>query len=188
MAESIPRYTSTADGFRTADEIAALRPVKANAPRPRKASAQRAMVSTGIVCFCSERFSESQALEFMKHLRAEVGDDLAVLERKRQSERRRTREYLKRKAEDPEWREQSRARRRARERRRNENPEYHERQKERKRIEQARKRANPDLRASVNQQRREAWAADPELRERRLAWQREYRVRKKAEREAQAHG
>lgn len=75
--------------------------------KPRKAPAKPArgaVVTSGIVCFCGERFSEDQALEFMKHLRAELGRDLAILERQRKR-------WRERYAADPEkFREKQRAR------------------------------------------------------------------------------
>lgn len=68
-------------------EMARLRPAKKNAPRPRAKPILRE-VTSGIVCFCEERFGEHQALEFMLHLRAEIGADLAKLERQRTTKRR----------------------------------------------------------------------------------------------------
>jgi hypothetical protein len=107
---STPVYTSTADGYRDAKEIAALRPVAPAKPRaPRKRSAPIS-VSTGIVCFCGERFSEAQSLEFMKHLRAEYGEVLEWRERTLT----RGREAHRTRYADAEYRERANARRRER--------------------------------------------------------------------------
>jgi hypothetical protein len=115
---SKPVYTSTAEGFRDAKEIAGLRAIPEARPRaPRKAPVKRA-VSSGIVCFCGERFAESQALEFMLHLRAEVGEVLEWRERFLTQNRlavrryrdeniervREQRERQSRLSQDPEWR------------------------------------------------------------------------------------
>ena len=105
---SVPRYTSRAEGFRTAEEIEALRPIAEPKPRaPRKAgNPALRQVTNGIVCFCGERFGESQALEFMLHLRAEVGEVLEWRERKLRQDRER---YAARYA-DPEFRQLQRER------------------------------------------------------------------------------
>lgn len=116
-AESTPVYTSTAEGFRDEKFINSLRRPAEPKPRaPRKAPVKR-VASSEIMCFCGERFQLSQAREFMIHLRAEVGEDLATLERwrkgSRESQRRlrredpgyvaRQREYMrKRYAANPE--------------------------------------------------------------------------------------
>lgn len=82
MSES--RLVGHSSDIRTLDErdLAAMRPAKENTRRPRKPSVLRE-VTSGIVCFCGERFGEHQALEFMLHLRAEVGETLSWVERKR---------------------------------------------------------------------------------------------------------
>jgi hypothetical protein len=177
VSESVPRYTSTAEGFRDAKELARLRPVKANAPRPRKPAGKPAVVASGIVCFCGERFSEAQSLEFMKHLRAEVGRDLALVNRRRAYYREWMKEYSKR----PGVRE--RATERERERIATD-PEYRER-----RHAAARERSrNPEVRARANERKRERIATDPEYRDRVYAQNRASAARKKAEREAGNNG
>ena len=108
-SRSTPVYTSKAEGFRPAEEIAALRPARENAPKQRAKPILRE-VTNGIVCYCGQRFSEGQALDFMLHLRSEVGNDLAYLERRRAESRERGRRL----GADPEWR--ARKNQRARER------------------------------------------------------------------------
>lgn len=161
---SIPRYTSKAEGFRTAEEIEAMRPMAEPRPRaPRKApNPGLRQVTSGIVCFCGERFGEHQALEFMLHLRAEVGEDLAALERRRARDRERRRENRT----DPVRRELEAAYMREWRARKLADPEYREYRREQK-----------------NTARRKL-RADPEYRERENAADRERRARKKAEREA----
>src|SRR6266705_1062633 len=75
------RHTSSPERTLEQRDLESLRPARENAPRPRKPSVLRE-VTNGIVCFCGERFGESQALEFMLHLRAEVGEVLAEHEQK----------------------------------------------------------------------------------------------------------
>lgn len=78
---SKPVYTSKAEGFRLEAEIEALRPIPTPKPRkPRSASALRE-VTSGIVCFCGERFWEGEGENFLRHLRDEVGEDLAMVQR-----------------------------------------------------------------------------------------------------------
>lgn len=153
------KLVGTSSSTRTLDQrdLAALRPMPAPRPRaPRKATEKR-VVSSGIVCFCGERFAESQALEFMLHLRAEVGSDLKVAE----SLRRRHREERRRISADPERAARRRERDRKRQARLMEDPEYRARQ-----------------RAIQNAAR-----ADPEIRKRRAEAERDRKRRKKAERE-----
>ena len=183
---SRPVYTSTADGFRTAEEIAALRPMAEPKPRaPRKTTAKPS-VSSGIVCFCGVRFSEAQSLEFMLHLRAEVGEDLAVLERLRDRRRKdsrrryadpvigaRIREQMAEYRRTPE----QLARKAEYDRRRREDPAIRERKREQGRQYRSRKKAEG---VSVHK------ALTPEQRERKNALSRQSRARQKAEREAQA--
>ena len=121
------RGTSSATRTMDQREIAALRPAAAPPARPRKAPAPARQVTSGIVCFCGERFAESQALAFMLHLRAEVGADLARLERQREYYRERDRERRK----DPEWRERANERRNERRKERRKDPEYRARMNER---------------------------------------------------------
>jgi len=191
MAGSTPVHTSKAEGFRSAEEIAALRPMIESAPRPRKPTVLRE-VTNGIVCFCGERFGEAEALEFMLHLRAEYGEDLVKLERARAWHR----EYMRnRRATDPEFAERVRAQGRVSHQRRmadpetrarvNEranarfkercatDPEYRERAKEQRRETKRRLRADPErrerARARERERHRERYASDPEYRERYLA-------------------
>ena len=109
-----PVYTSKAEGFRPAEEIAALRPIPEPKPR-RKRKTELRQVTNGIVCFCGERFGESDALDFMLHMRAEVGEDLAVLETSESASNAAAR---RRYSTDPEYRERQRARSTARARER----------------------------------------------------------------------
>lgn len=84
-----------------------MRPMAEPKPRAARKGAGPALrqVTNGIVCFCGERFGESQALEFMLHLRAEYGEELGILERRRKYER----EYWpRRRREDPEYLERER--------------------------------------------------------------------------------
>lgn len=150
------RLVGTSSSERTLDEreLSSLRPAKQNAPRPRKPTVLRE-VTKGIACFCGERFGEHQALEFMLHLRAEVGDDLAYLEgirsyrkarweqirqnpQRAAQERARVAESARRRRSDPEARERENARRRSR---RRSDPEYRERQNARVRAADRRRRA-----------------------------------------------
>jgi len=67
--------------------------------KPRSAPVLRE-VTSGIVCFCGERFGESQALEFMLHLRAELGETLKWVAERKQYQRERQlrparREYMR---------------------------------------------------------------------------------------------
>jgi len=109
MAE-LPRHVSALSPL---DEAIDGTP-KSKPRRPRSAPVLREVIS-GIVCFCGERFSEGQALEFMLHLRAEVGDTLSWAahqrELKRASVRRyrqrnidKIQEYEKKRMQDPETR------------------------------------------------------------------------------------
>lgn len=80
------RLAGTSSSTRTLGtrDLMALRPARESPRRQRaRAKGPRREVTSGIACFCGERFAESQALEFMLHLRAEVGDELQVLERRR---------------------------------------------------------------------------------------------------------
>jgi hypothetical protein len=99
MSESELRGVSSPERTIGVQELASWRPAK-ESPKPERQTAKPTFraVTTGIACFCGERFGESQALEFMLHLRAEVGENLAQLERFRDSHRRASRKY----AEKPE--------------------------------------------------------------------------------------
>jgi hypothetical protein len=115
------------------DDLAAMRP--AAPPRPRKPRAARVVpapavtpasdvVFGGIACFCGERFGPDRAAEFMLHLRAEVGGDLAELARIREWRRkvagnpgyraRQAARVRERRAADPEFRERLNAAQRER--------------------------------------------------------------------------
>jgi hypothetical protein len=156
---SVPRYTSKAEGFRTAEEIAAMRPVAAPKPRALRKAGNPGLrqVTNGIVCFCGERFGEAQSLEFMLHLRAEVGEHLARAERLRAY----SRNYHKEHSTDPEWRKARSVRETARA--------------------AARKATDPEWAERRRAQQRES---DRRHREERNARRRERRAREKAEREA----
>jgi hypothetical protein len=171
------RLVGTSSSTRTLDErdLSSLRPAKENAPRPRKPTVLRE-VTNGIVCFCGERFGESESLEFMLHLRAEVGEVLDWRERYRERERERHQKAWR----DPEYRErQSR-----RKQQYAADPAYRERERERQRERNRKRWADPEYREAMNARSREL-RADPEYRERYNAQTRERRARKKAEREAQ---
>ena len=94
MTDSKLRRTSGPERTLTQRELAAMRPAAAVARR-RQPSGIPALreVTSGIVCFCGERFGENQALEFMLHLRKEVGEDLAQLESYRAAQREYSRRY-----------------------------------------------------------------------------------------------
>lgn len=174
---SRPVYTSKAEGFRTAEEIAAMRPIADPKPRaPRKpGNPALRQVTNGIACFCGERFGESQALEFMLHLRAEVGGELAWAADKRRRMRESYHRYI-RQPESHERRLQYEAERRQRPSRRERKREY-----DRKRA------ADPVIRERRLKQKREYEAKrrqDPARRERQREYERQYRARKKAGREA----
>ena len=178
MNGSVLRGTSSATRTMDQREIAALRPAAAPPARPRKAPAPARQVTSGIACFCGERFAETEALAFMLHLRAEVGDDLARLERRRA----RNREYERERRKDPEWRERRnerrkdpeyRARERANERERRKDPEYRARMNERERE----RRKDPEWRERRNERRNER-RKDPEYRARERANERERRKAK----------
>jgi hypothetical protein len=101
------RATSSAERTLDARDLAAMRPVVQPARKPKTASRPALReVTSGIVCFCGERFGEAQALEFMLHLRAEVGEELGVLRRLRT----RSNDYRRRRyAEDEEFRTKKKA-------------------------------------------------------------------------------
>jgi hypothetical protein len=155
------RLVGTSSAERTLDQrdLSSLRPARENAPRPRKPTVLRE-VTNGVVCLpehggkpCGRRFGEHQALDFMLHLRAEVGEDLTVLERWRERQRKqRNRRY----ATDPEVRRKKSERERAR---------YHN---------------DPDYRERVLAQQRTR-KLTPEQRAAKTEYQRQYRARKKAE-------
>ena len=170
---SRPVYTSKAEGFRPTREIESLRPMAEPKPRAPRKAANPALrqVTNGIVCFCGERFGESQALEFMLHLRAEVGEVLEWAGSKRTV----IREASRRRRADPETRE--RLNRQQRERMRD--PERRERKYARERE----RTKTPEVhtkRMEGQRQRRK----DPEVLARQAAQARDRRARKKAEHEA----
>jgi hypothetical protein len=86
-------------GVRTLDaaDLAAMRPQAPPRRRSRSRTAAPAAppvprasetVAAGVMCFCGQRFGPDQAVEFMIHLRAEVGEDLRQLDRFRENRRR----------------------------------------------------------------------------------------------------
>ena len=154
---SVLRGTSSTSRTLCQRELAALRPAVPGPARPRKAPVPAAQVTSGIACFCGERFALAQALEFMIHLRAEVGADLARLERQREYYRERDRERRK----DPEWRE----RERERDRERWKDPEWRARKRERDRE----LRKDPEYRARMNEYQRERRRAKREAAQRAAA-------------------
>lgn len=243
MTGSIPRYTSTADGFRTAEEIAALRPVAPARPRSPREKTEKREVTSGIVCFCGERFSEDRALEFMLHLCAEAGNVLRWYELRLEYTRRWRDRIKGRVRQDPvppraartpankagcdgitcgcgmdftesralafmkhlrtevgttlrrreRYAEYARSYHREYKRKQRSNPEFREREREaRKRTDgTARPRLTRPLTPEQAERKRERerkrqreHRKNPEYRERRLEYQRQYRARKKAEREA----
>jgi hypothetical protein len=109
--------------------------------KPRSAPVLRE-VTSGMMCFCGERFPESRALEFMRHLRAEVGEKLDWADRVREKTRQREMRYRnKRYAEDPEYRERAKARARERYRRIQADPVRHREYVERQVVAKRRRRA-----------------------------------------------
>jgi hypothetical protein len=145
------RGTSSATRTLTARELAAMRPgavPKERAPRrPREAPG----IERSIACFCGEVFAEGQAVEFMLHLRAEVGDDLRLLAKVRQWRRNTT--------SRPEYRARARAARA----RKLADPAVRE---ERNRRERERRAADPGH-AERRREYERSRAADPGYRGRR---------------------
>lgn len=86
---------------------------RAGPRKPRSAPVLRE-VTSGIVCFCGEQFTEAQAIEFMRHLREEFAYDLEVLDRTRARWRRDNQKQM----DKPEQRERHRIRDNARHRER----------------------------------------------------------------------
>lgn len=163
------RLVGTSSSTRTLDQrdLAALRPMPAPRPRASRKQPERRAVANGIVCFCGERFAESQALEFMLHLRAEVGEVLMWRDRQRayflkRNKRPETYEYIREYVRRPEVRERRRAYL--------QRPEVAERRRERQR-------------GYNHQWRMQRQQEDPEWRERENAKARERYARRKAERE-----
>ena len=180
------KLTGVSSPERTLDQkdLAALRP--AAPPRPRKPRTAPPLreVTSGIVCFCGERFGEAQSLEFMLHLRAEVGEDLALLDRWRRSRR----EGQRRRLSDPEYRARHVAQGNKSRRERMADPEYRARvnaqrrermadpeKRARKNTQNRERLADPEVRARKNAQEREKRAADPEKRARKNTQRREQR-------------
>ncbi len=131
------RGTSSAGRTLDQRDLASLRPQIAPKPKPRRAAPVLREVTSGIVCFCGQRFGESEALEFMLHLRAEVGEVLNWQKRIRTRDRVR---WARRKA-DPENRARLNEQARASRARRMADPEYRARLKEQDRARRARRRA-----------------------------------------------
>ena len=75
------RLAGTSSNARTLDThgLAALRPAAPRTRRTPRATSPAPEVSRSIACFCGQVFGEDQAIAFMLHLRAEVGDDLRLL-------------------------------------------------------------------------------------------------------------
>ncbi len=173
------RHTSSSERTLEQRDLEVMRPARENAPRPRKPSVLRE-VTTGIVCFCGERFGEQQALEFMLHLRAEVGEVLDWRERKLRQKR-----ESRRRVETPEKRARKREHDRLIQRRRMQDPEKRARHNEQAALSQRRRMQDPEYRARRNEQHRlsmQRRAQDPEKRARRNEQERRRRARRKAER------
>lgn len=195
MTDSELRGVSSAERTLDARELASWRPaIPKAAPRSRKPSVLRE-VTNGIVCFCGERFGESQALEFMLHLRAEVGEDLDRVDRRRRRDRERQGERY---ASDPDYRDQKNAYRRSwvaahpefrerdnqrkRERRQAMTPEQRKHDNERRAANRRKQHAyDPEAAERLREYHRRYRAEHPEFRERQQALQRERRARKAAE-------
>ena len=148
------RAVSSAERTLDARTLAAMRSVAQRKGRQRRADPQSLVreVTSGIVCFCGERFSEDRALEFMLHLRAEYGEVLEWQEKVRESWRRSQRRFTA----DPDNRAASNERRSRRQRER---------------------RADPELGGLVTELEREArlrWLSDPEKKAALLARKRAY--------------
>jgi hypothetical protein len=143
-----------------------MRPAAPAKPRTPRKQAEKRAVTGGIVCFCGERFTESQALEFMLHLRAEVGEVLEWRRNFKERHRKSCRGYRQRRwREDPEFR--------AKETARTTSPEANEKRRERYAL----------LRSTPGYQPRKRKPLTDEQRERRNERRRERRAREKAERE-----
>lgn len=141
-------------------DLAALRPASPRPRRPRGPAAPAPETGHGIACFCGERFGEGQALDFMLHLRAEVGEDLRLL--------RNVRRWRAATASRPEYRARQAAA--ARERRATD-PEWRDERNRKGREYKARPEVR-ERRRKLDAERYAAQAADPERRERRNAAQR----------------
>ena len=87
------RRTSGPERTLTQRELAAMRPAVETPRRQPRRVASRSEVTSGIICECGERFSEAQALEFMRHLRAEFGEILNWAARERERRRRDVRRF-----------------------------------------------------------------------------------------------
>lgn len=139
------------------------RPRKARAKMPPRVSAPAEPVTVSVRCFCGQVFEQADAVEFMRHLRDEVGDSLEELARIKRWRRTTT--------SSPEYRERANTRKRER---RSAEPGFAEKlnaaQRERRKQPQAQaarreyeagKRADPQWRERRNaaqQQRRQAQA------------------------------
>ena len=170
---------SSSDRTLDARDLASLRPARANTPR-KKAKPVRREVTSGIVCFCGERFSEDRAL------RAEVGEVLEWREKILARARGGAAKQRERMRSDPALRAKRNERERRRYAERMADPELRGKRNERDR--QRRAAVSSEGRANRNeierQYRREMFA-EPERRARRNEYHREYqrayRARKKAE-------
>lgn len=169
MTGSVLRGTSSTTRTMDEREMATLRPAVAAPKRPRKPPVKRE-VTNGIVCFCGERFAESQALEFMLHLRAEYGEVLDWRERRREA----VAKYNRRPDIRTRQNEYNRIRRK--------DPEIRDRLNDQAR----QRRQEPSVKAARTEYLRRKRDEDPRFREQRREIQRRYRARKRAEREAAA--
>jgi len=147
------------------EDLAAMRPAlpprprKARAKMPQRVSAPAEPVTVSVQCFCGRVFEQADAVEFMRHLREEVGDSLEELAR--------IRRWRKATTSSPEYRQRSAARKRER---RATEPGFAERLN----AAQRERRQRPEVKAA----RREYEAsrrADPQWRERRNAAQQQRR-------------
>lgn len=87
---SVLRGTSSSTRTLTARDLAAMRPDRTGARqrRPAERAREASAAVRGVVCLCGRPFGEDEAVEFMLHLRAEVGADLRLLAKVRQWRRR----------------------------------------------------------------------------------------------------
>jgi hypothetical protein len=145
MSDEPPRseLRAVSSAERTLDPrtLAAMRSAsQRKAAQRRMAQSPAPEVTSGIVCFCGERYAEDQALEFMLHLRAEYGEVL-------------------------EWQEKVRGYWSKSKRKQAADPAKNAAAQDRRRERLRKRRADPALGGLVTELGREArlrWLADPE--------------------------
>lgn len=157
------RAVSSAERTLDPRTLAAMRSAGQRKARQRRiAQSSAPEISSGIVCFCGERFEEDRALEFMLHLRAEYGEVLEWQER--------VRRY---------WRQADHKRNSVPGKRASRNEKHNERVRER--------RADPALGGLITDLEREArhrWLSDPEKKAALAAKKKAYVAKRKLQADA----